>query len=162
MHKNHQPLPRDGFGDGEQFRTIVTALVERGRTDIVAIKEDIAGPGTLRSPATGTRTRLQRRSSRRFLGDSLPGWFRERIESLTIPMDRDQYFRETVAALAAGGWYRWRITVEIAGRPWISQRATRPAAALWSGACNRCSWSSHPASRPTTSRRPIFARCNAP
>src|SRR5271155_42541 len=54
--------------------------------------------------------------------DGLPGWLRDRIESVAIPEDRDLYFRDVVAALAGRGWDSFRITIAIAGRVWIPER----------------------------------------
>src|SRR5277367_395764 len=58
----------------------------------------------------------------RFHIAGLPGWLRDRIESVAIPADRDQYFRDVVAALAGRGWDSFRITIAIAGRVWIPER----------------------------------------
>ena len=58
----------------------------------------------------------------RFHIAGLPGWFRDRIESVAIPGDRDLYFRDVVAALAGRGWDSLRITIAIAGRVWIPLR----------------------------------------
>jgi hypothetical protein len=58
----------------------------------------------------------------RFHIAGLPGWLRDRIESVAIPADRDLYFRDVVAALAGRGWDSWRITIAIAGRVWIPER----------------------------------------
>src|SRR5271155_4689499 len=54
--------------------------------------------------------------------DGLPGWLRDRIESVAIPADRDLYFRDVVAALAGRGWDSLRIATGIAGRVWIPER----------------------------------------
>ena len=54
--------------------------------------------------------------------------------SVAIPADRDQYFRDVVAALACRGWDTWRIIVDFAGRPSI-RPATPPPAARWNLAC---------------------------
>ena len=58
----------------------------------------------------------------RFHIAGLPGWLRDRIESVAIPADRDLYFRDVVAALAGRGWDSFRITIAIAGRVWIPER----------------------------------------
>ena len=58
----------------------------------------------------------------RFRMTALPGWLRDRIESVEIPEDRDLYFRDVVAALAGRGWDSLRITIAIAGRVWIPER----------------------------------------
>jgi len=58
----------------------------------------------------------------RFHIAGLPGWLRDRIESVAIPADRDLYFRDVVTALAGRGWDSWRITIAIAGRVWIPER----------------------------------------
>ena len=63
--------------------------------------------------------------------DDIPGWLRDRIESLEIPVDRDQYFNDIVAALACRGWDRARIVIEIAGRPWIPTRYAASRALEW-------------------------------
>jgi len=52
----------------------------------------------------------------RFHIAGLPGWLRDRIESVAIPADRD------LAALAGRGWDSLRITIAIAGRVWIPER----------------------------------------
>jgi hypothetical protein len=58
----------------------------------------------------------------RFHIAGLPGWLRDRIESVAIPADRDLYFRDVVAALAGRGWDSLRIAIAIAGRVWIPER----------------------------------------
>ena len=58
----------------------------------------------------------------RFRMTGLPGWLRDRIESVAIPEDRDLYFRDVVAALAGRGWDSLRIAIAIAGRAWIPER----------------------------------------
>ena len=58
----------------------------------------------------------------RFRMTGLPGWLRDRIESVAIPADRDLYFRDVVAALAGRGWDSLRIAIAIAGRVWIPER----------------------------------------
>ena len=63
--------------------------------------------------------------------DGLPGWLRDRIESMAVPVDRDLYFRDVVAALACRGWDRQRIMIEIAGRPWIPKRYAAGHALDW-------------------------------
>src|SRR5271170_486011 len=57
----------------------------------------------------------------RFHIAGLPGWLRDRIESVAIPADRDLYFRDVVAALAGRGWDSLRIVIAIAGRVWIPE-----------------------------------------
>ena len=59
--------------------------------------------------------------------DGLPRWLRARIESTTVPADadRDQNFRDIVAALAARGWDSWRIETEIYGKAWIPLRYSK-------------------------------------
>ena len=54
--------------------------------------------------------------------DGLPGWLRDRIESVAVPANCDLYFRDVVAALAGRGWDSLRITIAIAGRVWIPER----------------------------------------
>ena len=58
----------------------------------------------------------------RFRMTGLPGWLRDRIESVAIPADRDLYFRDVVTALAGRGWDSFRITIAIAARAWIPER----------------------------------------
>jgi hypothetical protein len=60
----------------------------------------------------------------RFHIAGLPGWLRDRIESVAIPADRDQYFRDVVAALAGRGWDSLRITIAIR-RPGVDSRVLR-------------------------------------
>src|SRR5277367_5466295 len=135
MHVNYQPQHGDGLGDGgARFRVVATWLAERGwRVD--EIRQEIAArPWRFLIPLDWSDDRLQfeietcgaarappstKPAKAQISDDGLPGWLRDRIESLAIPVDRDQYFREVVAALACRGWDCARITVEIAGRPWI-------------------------------------------
>ena len=63
--------------------------------------------------------------------DDIPGWLRDRIESLEIPVDRDLHFREVIAALVGLGWDASRIVIEIAGRPWIPTRYSASRALEW-------------------------------
>jgi hypothetical protein len=58
--------------------------------------------------------------------DDLPGSLRDRIESVEIPADRDQYFRDVVAALTGLGWDSIRIEVAIVGRVWLPERYAGP------------------------------------
>ena len=170
----------DGLGDGgERFRMIATALVERG-WNAAEITEDIAArPWHFAIPPDWSDDRLQREieacgaarapletkpaaKAEQILDDGLPGWLRGRIESLEIPVDRDLYLRDVVAALACRGWDRARITIEIAGRPWVPERYAGHH--LEYGVQERCSsWSrSAKSMRPRPSTSSIFARCNAP
>lgn len=137
MHLTYKPQHRDGLGDGgERFRLRATSLVERG-WNAAEIAEDVkAQPWRFVIPPDWSDDRLKfeiescgakvekpiAKAAKQIWDDGLPGWLRDRIESVEIPVDRDVYFRDVVAALACRGWDRWRITVEIAGRPWIPQR----------------------------------------
>jgi hypothetical protein len=141
MHPNYQSLHRDGLGDdGERLRTVATALAELGWSDsnikqrvmtdpacvhpawddswvqqeIEACISKVRPLGPKPVPAV---VKVEQRS-----GDGLPGWLRARIESLTVPVDRDQYFRETVAALSDHGWDSTKIAIAIAARPWLPAR----------------------------------------
>jgi hypothetical protein len=141
MHTNYQPQHRDGCGDdGERLRLVATELAEYGWSDD-AIKDRVMSDPACVHPAWDDSWVQQeieaciskvrplepkpvaaKAEQKKISGDGVPDWLRARIESLTVPVDRDQYFRETVAALAGRGWDRARITVEIAGRPWVPQR----------------------------------------
>jgi hypothetical protein len=138
MHENFSVCRDDGCGDdGERFRLIVTSLVERGWdaawiTENIAarpwhfaipvdwddkqIQREIASCGAPRAPQ---ETKPAKAEPISVWDDGLPGWLRARIESVEIPADRDQYFREVVAGLACRGWDTWRIMVKIVGCPWI-------------------------------------------
>ena len=140
----HQRCIYDGLGDdGELFRVRATALVERGWT-AGEIAEDIkAQPWRFAIPPDWDDKHIQREiescgavcapkpAPPLVWDDGLPGWLRERIESMTVPVDSDQYFRDVVAALACRGWDRQRIMIEIAARPWIPKRYAAGHALDW-------------------------------
>ena len=144
----HQRSIYDGFGDnGTQFRIRATALVERG-WDATEIAEDVkAQPWKFAIPPDWDNKRLQQEIEScgaacapkpaakaapiSVWDDGLPGWLRERIESLEAPVDSDQYFHDIVAALACRGWDRKRIVIEIAGRPWVPKRYAASHALEW-------------------------------
>ena len=144
----HQRCIYDGLGDGgELFRVRATALVERGWTagevaeDIKAqpwrfaippdwddkhIQREIESCGAVCAPKLAAKKEVTQVSD-----DGLPGWLRARIEALTVPVDCDRYFHDVVAGLACRGWDRRRITVEIAGRPWMPKRYATGHALEW-------------------------------
>ena len=144
----HQRSVYDGLGDdGERFRMRATALVERGwaaveiAEDIKAqywrygippdcddklIQREIEACGAAPAPLETKPARAAHISD-----DGLPGWLRDRIESMTVPVDSDQYIYDVVAALACRGWDCQRIMIEIAGRPWIPKRYAAGHALEW-------------------------------
>src|SRR5271156_5659256 len=111
MHTNYQSLRRDGLGDdGERLRTVATALAERGWSD-GNIKQRIMTDPACVHPAWDDLWVQQEidaairkvrplepkpvaaKKVTQVSDDGLPGWLRDQIESLAIPVDRDQYFR---------------------------------------------------------------------
>jgi hypothetical protein len=141
MHTNYQSLRRDGLGDdGERLRTVATALAERGWSD-GNIKQRVMTDPACVHPAWDDRWVQQEieaciskvrplepkplepeKKVTQISDAGLPGWLRDRIESVAIPEDRDLHFRDVVTALAVRGWDSFRITIAIAGRVWIPER----------------------------------------
>src|SRR5271155_4340224 len=135
MHTNYQSLRRDGLGDdGERLRTVATALAERGWSD-GNIKQRVMTDPACVHPAWDDRWVQQEieaciskvrplepkplepeKKVTQISDAGLPGWLRDRIESVAIPEDRDLHFRDVVTALAVRGWDSFRITIAIAGR----------------------------------------------
>jgi hypothetical protein len=141
MHPSYQPLPRDGCGDdGERLRLVATVLAERGWSDDAIRERVMTDPACVHPAYDDLWVQLEieacissvrplepklvaaKKKVTQVSGDGLPGWLRDRIESVAIPADRDLYFRDIVAALARRGWDCSRITIEIAGRPWVPER----------------------------------------
>src|SRR5271163_1066245 len=141
MHPNYQPLHGDGCGDGgERLRLVATELAKRGWSD-GKIKQRVMTDPACVHPAWDDRWVQQEieaciskvrplepkplepeKKVTQISDAGLPGWLRDRIESVAIPEDRDLHFRDVVTALAVRGWDSFRITIAIAGRVWIPER----------------------------------------
>jgi hypothetical protein len=122
MHETYQPSHLDGLGDdGERLRIVATALVKRGWSD-GKIKQRVMSDPACVHPAWDDSWVQQEIEAciskvrplepkpaaavkvRPISDDDLPGWLRDRIESLTVPVDCDRYFHDIIAALACRGW----------------------------------------------------------
>ena len=139
MRADGLALERGHEGGEQRFRIVATSLFEHG-WNAVEIKQEIAARyWHFAVPPDWDDNRLQQEIERcgaagvpletkpaakaeQISDDGLPGWLRDRIESVAIPADRDLYFRDVVAALAGRGWDSSSIATAIAGRGWIPER----------------------------------------